>query len=220
MRKFWVATKIFGDKIWGWKLRHISDKIYGMVVNYFGGGAFKLQSGETSLLVNPESNRFKADVVLRTLAPANFSAEDAVAPNEISFPGEYEIKGIEVLGVAVPEESGEKFVKTVYLVRWEEMNFAFLGHLSRMPSPAIIEKLNEPSVVFLPVDGGHFLAPEHAAKLAKQLEPAIIIPAFHKSPADFLKAMGQKVGAEEKFVFRKKDLAEKKNEVVVLQVKS
>ncbi len=190
-----------------------------MVVNYFGGGSFKLQSGETSLLVDPESNRFKADVVLKTLAPADFSAE-AAAQNEISFPGEYEIKGVEVLGLSIPEESGEKFVKIAYLVKWEDMNFVFLGHISKTLQPSLIEKLNEPDVVFLPVGGGHFLAPEVAAKLVKQLKPAIAIPTFYKSAADFLKATGQKVSAEEKFVFKKKDLAEGKNRVVVLEPKT
>lgn len=191
-----------------------------MVINYFGGGAFKLQSGETSLLVDPESNRLKADVVLKTLAPAQFLADEATAQNEISFPGEYEIKGIEVLGLPVPEESSEKFVKTAYLVKWEEMKFAILGHISKPLSPGLLEKLDDPDIVLLPVGGGHFLEPEVAAKLVKQLEPAVAIPAFYKSPADFLKAMGQKVGAEEKFVFKKKDLAEEKNRIVVLEPKT
>lgn len=188
-----------------------------MVITYFGGGAFKLQSGETSLLVDPENNRLKADVVLKTLSSTAFAAEDAAAESEISFPGEYEIKGIEVLGLSVPEESGEKFIKTVYLAKWEDMNFVFLGHIAKPLSPAIIEKLNEPDVVFLPVGGGHFLAPEAAAKLVKHLEPAVAIPTFYKSPADFLKGLGQKVSTEEKFVFKKKDLAEEKNRVVVLE---
>lgn len=193
-----------------------------MVINYLGNGSFKLQSGETSLLVDPESNRFKADVVLRTLTPANFDLHGVGAPerNEIFFPGEYEIKEVDIKGFPVPEESGEKFLKTIYLVTWEEIKLAFLGHISKPLSTAVIEKLGEPDVLFLPVGGGHFLEPEAAAKLARQLEPSFIVPTFFKSPADFLKAMGQKAGAEEKLVFKKKDLANEKNKVVVLEAKS
>ena len=185
-----------------------------MVVNYLGGGSFKLQSGSTSLLVNPESNRFKADVTLRTLVSADLNE---AAPGEISFAGEYEIKGIEARGIAVAEESAEKFLKAVYLVSWEDMKLAFLGHISKPISADIIKELNDPDVLFLPVGGEHFLSAEDAARLAKKLEPSFIIPYFYKSPAEFLKAMGQKAEAEEKLVFKKKDLEGVKNKVVVLK---
>jgi L-ascorbate metabolism protein UlaG (beta-lactamase superfamily) len=193
-----------------------------MVINYFGNGSFKLQSGETSLLIDPESNRFKADVVLRTLTPVDARTySNAAAPqNEIFFPGEYEIKGIEILGVPVLAESGEKFLKTVYSVVWEEIKFIFLGHISKLPSDEIIDKLGEPDVLFLPVGGGHFLPADAAAKLVKQLEPSFAIPTFYKAPDDFLKAMSQKAKSEEKFVFKKKDLADEKGRVVVLEKKS
>jgi len=192
-----------------------------MVINYLGGGSFKLQSGETSLLVDPENNRFKADAVLKTLTSvAGIKSDEAAAQNEIDFPGEYEIKGIEITGIPIPEESGEKFTKTVYAVNWEEIKLAFLGHLSKTPSAEVIDKLGEPDVLFLPVGGEHFLSPDAAAKLAKQFEPSIIIPTFYKKPDDFLKAMGQKAEFQEKFVFKKKDLAEEKNKVVLLEAKN
>ncbi|MBI4087691.1 MAG: MBL fold metallo-hydrolase [Candidatus Liptonbacteria bacterium] len=198
-----------------------------MVITYFGGGTYRLQSGETSLLVDPENNRLKADVVLKTLASADFdpsgkeqNGSTQLTASEISFPGEYEVKGIEIFGLGAKDESGEKLLKTVYAVEWEEMKFVFLGHVSK-PLPAdIVEEIEEPDVLFLPVGGGHFLAPEVAAKIAKQLEPSLIFPTFYKSPADFLKAMGQKVSAEEKFVFKKKDLANEKNKVVILETRS
>ncbi len=189
-----------------------------MVINYLGQGSFKLQSGETSLLVNPEGNRFKADAILRTLSPAEFPfyGPDAPEQNEIFFPGEYEVKGIEITGIALPDESSEKFVKTIYVVNWEEIKLAFLGHLSK-PLPAdSLEQLEECDILFIPVGGGHFLEPEAAAKIAKQLEPAYIIPTFYKTPVEFLKAMGQKGEPQEKLVFKKKDLANEKNKVIVL----
>jgi len=190
-----------------------------MVINYFGGGAFRLQSGDTTLLIDPESNRLKADVILRTLTPTNLTVatESGGSQTEISFPGEYEIKGIEIVGVAVGEESGEKFLKTIYSINWEGVRLAVLGHLSRSPSTEIIEKLNEPDVLFLPVGGGHFMSAEAAAKLAKQLEPSFIIPSFYKSPADFLRAIGQKAAAQEKLVFKKKDLMSEASKVVLLE---
>lgn len=190
-----------------------------MVINYFGGGTYRLQSGEISLLVDPENNRLKADVVLKTLSPSDFDASGDIEQSEISFPGEYEAKGIEISGIGVPEESNEKFLKTVYAVEWEEMKFVFLGSLSKTLPVDVVEKFEEPDVLFLPVGGGQFLLPEVAAKLSKQLEPNLIFPSFYKTPADFLKSMGQKVSAEEKFVFKKKDLAGEKNKVIILEAR-
>jgi L-ascorbate metabolism protein UlaG (beta-lactamase superfamily) len=190
-----------------------------MVINYLGNGSFKLQSGETSLLVNPENARFKADLVLRTLAPAESlkASDGAVEQNDISFSGEYEVKGIEVVGIPVPDESTDKFVKTVYSVNWEDIKFAFLGHVSKPLSADVMDALDEPDVLVLPVGGGHFLEPGVAAKIAKQLEPSYIIPTFYKNPAEFLKVMGQKGEEMEKLVFKKKDLGESKDRVVILK---
>ncbi|OGZ53422.1 MAG: hypothetical protein A3B25_01860 [Candidatus Ryanbacteria bacterium RIFCSPLOWO2_01_FULL_48_26] len=187
-----------------------------MVITYFGGGSFRVQSGETSLLVDSENNRLKADLSLKT----NTSVDPLLLVDErseISFPGEYEIKGIDVKGVGVPEESTEKLIKTIYLVTWEDIKIAFLGQISKQPSAEIIEKLNEPDILFLPVGGGGVLEPEIAAKVAKMLEPLIIIPSFYKNPSEFLKAMGQKTEPQEKIVLKKKDMLGEKNKVVILK---
>lgn len=184
-----------------------------MVINYFGDGCFRLQSGETSLLVDPNNNRLKADVVLKTLIPPDSASPEA---NEINFPGEYEMKGIHIQGWPVSKESTGKFLKTVYLVKWEELSFVFLGHLSDGLEPEVVEELSERDVLFVPV-GEHFLSDEAAAKFVKKLEPAVAIPSFAKKPDSFAKALGQKAEIQEKFVFKKKDLENLKNKAVVLK---
>ena len=188
-----------------------------MVLTHFGNGAFRLQSGETSILVNPENNRLKADVTLKTLVAAEAPlAEDGDGSFTISFPGEYEIKGIEIIGFPIAGESTEKFVKTAYAVYWEDMKFVFLGHLSKPVDAALMEEFSEPDVLVLPVGGGHFLEPEVAAKIAKQLEARVVVPSFAKSPDEFLKALGKKAERTEKFVFKQKDVATDKGRPVVL----
>jgi L-ascorbate metabolism protein UlaG (beta-lactamase superfamily) len=173
-----------------------------------------LQSGEVSLLTNPTSGRLKADIVLRTLVPTN-----VVPPaDEIVFPGEYEVKGIEVRGFGVEAESTEKFVKTVYLVTWEELRFVFLGHISRPLDSDLLEEFGEPDVLFVPT-GEHFLSATDAAKLTKQLEPKVVIPSFSKRPEEFVKAFGAKAETLEKFVFKRKDIADFKGRAIVLEAK-
>lgn len=187
-----------------------------MVLNYFGNGCFRLQSGDTSILVNPENNRLKADVILKTLVAVESPLANEGETAAIAFPGEYEIKEIEILGFPIASESTEKFLKTVYAVYWEEMKFVFLGHLSKPIDATLMEEFLEPDVLVLPVGGGHFLEPEVAAKVAKQLEARIVVPSFYKNPDEFLKALGKKAEKMEKFVFKQKDIAGDKGRPVVL----
>ena len=189
-----------------------------MVLNYFGNGAFRFQSGDTSILVNPENNRLKADVTLRTLIAAAAPLEEEAAESHvIAFPGEYEVKEIEISGYPVTGESTEKFVKTAYAVEWEGMKFVFLGHLSKPINATLMEELAEPDVLVLPIGVGHFLEPDVAAKISKQLEARIIVPSFYKNPDEFLKALGKKPETMDKFVFKQKDIMTDKGRPIILK---
>jgi L-ascorbate metabolism protein UlaG (beta-lactamase superfamily) len=187
-----------------------------MVINYFGNGCFRLQSGETSILVDSDNNRLKADVTLKTLAPTDASGLD-IEGTEFAFPGEFEVKGIEITGIQVSGESTDKFLKTVFVVTWEGIKFVFLGHLSKPIDATLMEECSEPDVLFMPVGGDHFLEPEVAAKMAKQLEARIVIPSFYKSPAEFVKASGKKAEDMDKLVFKQKDILTDKGRIVVLK---
>ena len=189
-----------------------------MIVTYFGNGCFRLQSGDVAVLVDSENNRLKADVTLKTLVST--AQEVLVAESSAStmaFPGEYEIKGISIVGFPITEESTEKFLKTAYSVSWEDVKFVFLGHCSRPLSASLMEEFFEADVLFLPAGGGHFLEPNIAAKMVKQLEAKIVIPYFTKDPSEFLKALGKKADPVEKFVFKKKDILGDKERPVILK---
>jgi len=191
-----------------------------MVITYFGDGSFRLQSGETVLLLDPDNSRLKADVTLRTLAGTatdEFLSHTSDDGMTISFPGEYESHGIEITGFPIVEESTEKFTKTAYKVFFEDMTFVFLGHLSQPLNATLTEEFSGADVLILPVGGGHFLEPEIAAKTAKQLEARIVIPSFTKNADAFLKAIGRKAEPAEKFVFRQKDILTEKGRPVVLK---
>lgn len=190
-----------------------------MVITYLGEGAFRLQSGETSLLVDPSGNRLKADVVVRTAVDP---AELESSPDTVSFAGEYEIKGIEVEGVQVDAESTAKLVKTAYLITWEDIKIGILGGISGAPDAKILEKLGEPDILILPVNEDHFLEPEAAGALTRQLEPSVVIPSLYndKSLKAFAKEMGQSAGEEDRFTFKKKDLTPEAMKLVVLGAKS
>ncbi len=188
-----------------------------MIITYYGEGGFRVQNGELSLLVDAPNNRLKADVFLRTTVETNYFP---TTPEEVVFPGEYEVKGIEIIGKSLSGEGTDKQVKTVYLVNWEGINLVFLGRAGQIPENQVLEGFDRVDILFVPCGGGEVLSAKDAAYVVKQLEPTITIPSFYKSASELTKALGQNGSTEllDKFVFKAKDLTAQQGKVLVLKV--
>lgn len=203
-----------------------------MIINWYGEGCFKIQTSGITILTDPfdsESGltppRFKADVILKTLTfPSIALNKEEVV--EIMGPGEYEFKGVEFLGWPLTKESNKESLKTVYLVKAEDLNLCFLGYISNGLDPSILEKLAEVDLLFIPAGGKPFVNQELAVKLIKQIEPKMVIASLFKTPGlkrraddvkEFLRELEQKTEPQEKLTIRKKDLPTKM-EVVVLKI--
>lgn len=205
-----------------------------MVINWYGEGCFKLQTGGLTLLTDPfESSigltpaRGKNDLVLKTLTawPLKDGEEEG---RVICGAGEYEIQGVSVLGFPLLKESSEKFLKTVYKIAAEDLTLGFLGHLSGELTPEANQALKDADVLFIPAGGKPFINQESAAKLVKQLSPKFVVVSFFKIPGlkrggsdwkDLADEMGQKPEISEKLTIRKKDAAEQKGtKLIVLRI--
>ncbi len=203
-------------------------KINPMIINWYGEGCFKIQTEGTAILTDVFDGktglippRLKPDVSLKTIAALSQSGEfsgEETGTRVIDCAGEYEIGGIYIEGLPLAEESTREFSKIVFTVESEGLRLCFLGHLSEMPDPAIMEKIEEIDVLFIPAGGQPFLSQESAAKLIRQIEPKIVVPSFYKiaglkrssaSLGDFLKETGAESEESEKLSVKKKDLGGK-----------
>jgi L-ascorbate metabolism protein UlaG (beta-lactamase superfamily) len=204
-----------------------------MVISFYGENSFKIQSGEFTLLTDPVDAssgltppRFKYDILLKTLTafpPSEVSPEQGVA---IYGPGEYNVENTTVLGYLSENEVTDKILKTVYVVTIEDMRLCFLGHLADVPAPAIMEKLEDIDILFIPGGGDPYIDQKKVAKLVKQIQPGIVIPTAFKIPglkrpsADIsvlLEELDQKgVEPQDKLTLKKKDLSTYKQAQVVL----
>jgi L-ascorbate metabolism protein UlaG (beta-lactamase superfamily) len=172
--------------------------------------------------VDPTDSRsFRgANLVLSTLKPSPVPfPEDLPAQAGdiffIDYQGEYEVGGALVHGVSVGADKGDE--KTVYRLTLEGIKILILGHLSQEPSPEIQENFKGADVVIVPAGGKPFISEAAAAKLVRQIEPAIVIPSLSKNPKNFLKELGEdKCPTEEKLVFKAKDLEPGKMEIKCL----
>ncbi|MBI4034228.1 MAG: MBL fold metallo-hydrolase [Candidatus Brennerbacteria bacterium] len=198
-----------------------------MVITYHGENYFKIQSGSFTVLVDPTDSRsFRgANLILSTLKPSAVPPPDPEgAPSGsgaffVDHQGEYEVKDAAVRGISA---GGERALeKTIYRIVLEGIDLLVLGHLSKEPSPEIQESFKGAQVVIVPV-GKPFISEEVAAKLMRQIEPALVIPSLSNPAAaglkGFLRELGkEKCPTEEKLVFKAKDLEPGKLEVKCLK---
>lgn len=208
-----------------------------MVINWYGEGCFKIQTGGLTIITDPYDSsigltppRGKSDIVIKTLMPAIDPEKSLpVAQNEseeqvIIGPGEYEIKGVVITGWPMMKDSSEAYLKSVFVVEAEEMRLGFLGHISEFSDPAVLEELENIDILFIPAGGKPFIEQEAAGKLIRQISPKAVVCSFFKTPglkraaddiAVFLKDNGYKAEEQEKFTIKKKELTEKMQVVVL-----
>lgn len=204
-----------------------------MVINWYGEGSFKIQSGDIAILTDPfESSvgltapRFKADLILKTAIEKNYISEKSSETRTIAGPGEYEVKGIEVRGFpAAHKIMGDA---AVYRLKIEDMSLGVLGPLSSTElSESAVEGLSNLEILFVPAGGAPAIGADEAAKLVKKLGPRIVIPCFFKIPGlkrgaesveVFAKALGQKAAPEEKLTIKIKDITWEGTKLIELKV--
>lgn len=190
---------------------------------WYGQACFKIKGKNASIVVDPYSGDFtglkepklEANVVCITHSHEDHNnqsivgvAEEGKAPFVISGPGEYEITGINIVGVESfhDDKSGQERGKnTIYQISIDEVNIVHLGDLGQKQlTQQQVESLSGCDVLLIPVGGVYTIDSKEAPDIIAQLEPKMIVPMHYKIPGlkfdlapveEFLKAMG-KEGAE------------------------
>lgn len=170
-----------------------------MIINWYGGGCYKIQASGFDIVIDPESSqsgsRLKGNLLLKTTSSFPVTEKE----NEIAGPGEYEISGVVVRGSAT-SESSSKEIKTAYMVYADGIRLGFLGNISSDLDEKALDALGEIDILFVPSNS-------YGAKLAKSIEPKIVIPGWG-DPKKVALDMGAKGEPQEKLVIKKKEVDE------------
>jgi len=179
--------------------------------------------------VSSKPLRAKADIVtISQLGNPVHGHIDAIQgePFVIDHPGEFELKGIYVQGVAVPMKDPKKST-TIFWLDVEGMRVVHLGNLETMLSADVLEKMDGVDILMLPV-GGSGLELKQAVKLVNDIEPRVVIPMHYAqegvnigtklgSVSAFLKEMGaSNVKPIDRMLFKKKDLPDAEDTQVIV----
>ena len=179
-----------------------------MEISWYGLSCFRFaERGMATVVADPFGEtlglpplKLKADVVtISHDAPGhNYLPGVKGAEHYLKGPGEYEIGGVFIIGIATEQEDENKS-NILYLFDYDGLTVAHLGDMHKVPTQAQIEALEQVHVLLVPVGGGKSLTAAQAAEIVSMLEPNIVIPMHYQVdglqvPLDgverFLKEMG------------------------------
>jgi L-ascorbate metabolism protein UlaG (beta-lactamase superfamily) len=180
-------------------------------ISWFGHGCFRLRGRSAAVVTDPfppglgpKLPKLEAELVTVSHPHENHAYVKAVAkdPFVIGEPGEYEVAGVTVFGLATfhdNQRGAESGRNTVYLLSVDDVNICHLGDLGHSLDDSTLEQLGNVDVLLVPVGGGGSLTGTSAAEVVRQVEPRFVVPMHFALPnlkldlqplERFLKEMG------------------------------
>jgi L-ascorbate metabolism protein UlaG (beta-lactamase superfamily) len=153
-------------------------------ITWLGRNCFRLRGRDGAVITDPcppdsgyKLNKPQADIVtVSRRDDPGYSATSVVSgePMVLDAPGEYEIGGILVTGVATRTPADERNV--VFVVEIDGIRVGHLGLLGAAPSARTLEELEDVDILLFPVGGMNALAPAVAQDVMTTIDPSIAIP--------------------------------------------
>jgi L-ascorbate metabolism protein UlaG (beta-lactamase superfamily) len=184
-----------------------------MEITWLGHSCFKIKGSQATVITDPYSPELgyrlgKTNARIVTVShqhPGHCYVQGVGGqPKVVKGPGEYEISGVLIIGIATfhDGEGGKKRGKnTVYLMEIDEVSVCHLGDLGHVLTGEQVGEIDNVDVLLLPVGGVSTINAPKAAEVVRQLEPKAVIPMHYKTPAlkrelepveRFLKEIGAK----------------------------
>lgn len=186
-----------------------------MVDIYWAGQAmFRIKGKSASVVIDPYDPDFtglkfpkdlSADIVLSSHGHEDHNNTTVIGsggdvpPMVFSDPGEYEVKGIVISGIA-SSHGEDKGANTIFHLNLDGLNIVHLGDLGQSKlTEEQVAQIGDVDILLVPVGGTYTIDGKGASEIVAELEPKIIVPMhyfieglkFQLDPVDkFLKEMG------------------------------
>src|SRR3989344_5861765 len=164
-----------------------------MEIQYIGHSSFKIRGKNASVVCDPYDPQFtglkfpkiSAEIVTISHNHGDHNNSEGVSDKTlvISGPGEYEVKGVKVVGLSTyhdGKEGKERGKNTIYRIDIDKISPVHLGDLGHKLTDSQIDSLGTVDILLIPVGGVYTLNPAEAAVVVSQLEPKVIIPMHYK----------------------------------------
>lgn len=165
-----------------------------MELSWIGHSCFRMRGRDLTVITDPVpaslgygTTRLQADLVTISHSEANHRALDAIGgePRVLEGPGEYEIGGALIVGVATPRPAGQPRTaprNTAYLIELDDITVCHLGDLAAPLTTEQVAVVKDADVLLLPIGGGCTINASQAVEVVAQVEPRYVIPMHYRTP--------------------------------------
>lgn len=207
-----------------------------MEFQYYGGNCIKITTKNAVFIIDDNLKTLGVKSITKPDNVAMFTtlpATNSDARLVITDPGEYEVSGVSIFGIAARahmDEAGKK-TATIYKLQYDDTKVCILGHVYPDLTEDQLEEIGIVDILITPVGGhGYTLDGVGALTLIKKIEPKIVIPTHYddktlsyevpqSSMEDALKnmAMEQKNEALAKFKPKPADYSAETTQLIILE---
>ncbi len=218
-----------------------------MIIQYYGHSCFKIITkpsgrgqGDVNIFLDPFDKSIglrppqgSADLVLSTHDHFDHNNVSALKgePIVIDIPGEYSVKGVNIIGIQTfhdEKEGAERGLNTVFILESEDLRICHLGDLGAELDAKQLDLIDGVDILMVPIGGKYTINYKKAVDVIKKIEPKIIIPMHYK-----MKGTTADIDDEKKFCgeigncprvkvpkinIKKKDLEGKSMETVLMDL--
>lgn len=161
-----------------------------MEITYHGGNCVEISAKKEKIIIDGALSKLglkdvtsKDAIYLATQSEFNPATDTAMS---IDGPGEYEVRGVSIKGVASPTMMALDDEKnaTIYRIVLAGVSIVVTGHVRAPLTEEELEKIGVVDIAIIPVGGnGYTMNANQATAVARQLEPKVVIPTHYADKA-------------------------------------
>ncbi len=160
-----------------------------MEIQWLGSSTFEVRSSAGIVVVDhqgrlPKVSELEDENTIFLFSRGDYSSHPAGEHQVLAGPGEYEIGGLSVRGVATPADDPaiSKDVNTVYVLDADGIQVAMLGNPGSQPSAQTVQLISKVDVLIINTEA-QGLEPDEMSTVIRNLEPKMIVPSGYDSEA-------------------------------------
>lgn len=157
-----------------------------MEIVYLGNTSFKVKGKNTTVNLDENITIVESEKV-------------------IDGPGEYEIKGVSIIGVDAKET-------TIYRIDIDGLTLLHLGNLEKKLTDNQIKEIGEVDIAFIPVNS-------ELENNTRAVSPSIIIPSNYEGQDDVISKLGVNIEKLPKFAIKAGELVTEDQKIIILEKK-
>ncbi len=164
-----------------------------MEITYLGHSSFRLKSKSATLVTDPFNSEFTGLKFPKTVCDVVTISHGHKDHNDLSLiegtplvvegPGEYEVKGIKIIGIPSFHDDtrgSQRGINTIYRFKIDGISIVHLGDLGHKIEENTLEVLDGVDILLIPVGGFYTISSTVAVEVISKLEPKIVIPMHYK----------------------------------------